>query len=81
MCSSKLSFIPRPSVPYFSTLSQRLHNFQQKSFQNKTNVLFLSTKYACKILFLKEAIITHFDLCICFSLVKYPLLLSEFNED
>jgi hypothetical protein len=68
------------AVSYFSLLSHERHFFSKKVNEYKMCVLIFSTTYIKNIsLFQKKC--ARYDKKMCAGLhVKYPLLLSDFNE-
>jgi hypothetical protein len=71
------SFMARQAPPYFSTLSQKRHDFPKKVTEHKMCVLIYSTNFV--FLILKRI---QWDIVIIVKSlhVKYTLLLTDFNE-
>jgi hypothetical protein len=75
-----LSSVTCPAVLYFSTLSQKLHDFRKKKLLNMKCVSIFSTAFFLKLFsFLEEMSEICSKMCVGLH-VKYRLFLSDFNE-
>jgi len=77
--SAILSSVACPTIQYFSTISHKWHDFQNKVIEHQTCVSTLSTTFTETFFILRR---TYWDMiknvhCLP---VKYPSFLSNFNE-
>jgi hypothetical protein len=49
MCRITLPFVACPGVPYFSTRSDKRHDFRRKVTEHKMCVVIFSTNFLCNI--------------------------------